>query len=109
METATYTIKLADGTEFIGLGLNGNNFVSPTEITEDVFEGKLSRVEITGGGATTVLLDAELVQIARYGDEWHFILRETPEDVKRERLLAEALDDIYAALTELGDIVAGEG
>ena len=49
METATYTIKLADGTEFIGLGLNGNNFVSPTEITEDVFEGKLSRVEITGG------------------------------------------------------------
>ena len=109
METGIYTIKLADGSELIGLGLNGNNFVSPTEITEETFEGKLARVEITGGGTTTVLLDAELVQIAHYDDGWYFILRETPEDVKRERLLAEALDDIYAALTELGDIVAGEG
>ncbi|MBR3320953.1 MAG: hypothetical protein IKG04_03335 [Exiguobacterium sp.] len=109
METATYTIKLADGTEFIGLGLNGNNFVSPTEITEDVFEGKLSRVEITGGGTTTVLLDAELVQIAHYADGWYFILREVPKAEKREKLVNEALDDIYAALTELGDIIAGEG
>ena len=42
------TVTLADGTQLTGLALNGNNFISKTEISKDTFNGKLSRVTITG-------------------------------------------------------------
>ena len=44
----TFTITLADGTQIAGLELNGNNFISKTEIKHETFKGKLSHVTITG-------------------------------------------------------------
>ena len=41
MEKGTFTVTLADGTSITGLELNGNNFVSKTEVTPEMFAGKL--------------------------------------------------------------------
>ena len=48
MEKSTFTVVLADGTQLSGLELNGNNFISKTPITKEVFAGKLGHVTITG-------------------------------------------------------------
>ena len=85
----TFTITLADDTQISGLGMNGNNFVSKTEITEEMFKGKLGKVTITGDAEadTTGLIgehhNMELAQIAYYtqavhgcDDGWYFILRD---------------------------------
>lgn len=62
--------------------MNGNNFISKTELTEDTFRGKLSKVTITGdaeaedAGLIGEHEHMELVQVQQYGAEWWFILRE---------------------------------
>ena len=71
--------------------LNGSNFVSKTEVTEETFKGKLSHVVITCNEETEKnrLIgehnQMELVQIAYYtqetdglSDGWYFILRDIP-------------------------------
>ena len=77
MEERTFKITLADGTAFEGLGLNGNNFISKTKLTEEDFADKLSTVVIEGSdGSVEELENLELVQIQRYGKEYWFILRQ---------------------------------
>ena len=91
MEKGTFTITLADGTQLSGLELNGNNFVSKTEVTEDTFRGKLSNVIIEGdaeadeAGLIGTHENMELVQIAYYtqavhgcDDGYYFVLRDIP-------------------------------
>lgn len=76
----TYTIELADGKTFENLTMNGNNYVSQTEITEDDFTN-LSHVTITGSdGSVEEMDDAELIQVSRYSDGWYFILRTLSQD-----------------------------
>jgi hypothetical protein len=92
-EKRTWTVTLADGTKLENLTLNNgaNTFHSPAEITEDMFDGKLSEVHIaasdgdmTGCAYPDTLHDAELVQIMQPTDtpdgQWAFILREIPAD-----------------------------
>lgn len=61
--------------------LNGNNFISKTEVTPATFAGKLSKVTISGdaeadaAGLIGTHEHMELVQVKKYGDEWWFILR----------------------------------
>lgn len=89
----TYTISFADGTRLESLTLNpgANTFHSASEITAEMFDGKLSEVHIsasdgdmTGCAYPDTLHNAELVQIMQPADTpdgtWQFILRETPED-----------------------------
>lgn len=68
-----------------------NTFHSPTEITEDTFDGKMSEVHIAASDGDMTecaypdtLHDAELVQIMQPTDtpdgQWAFILREIPTD-----------------------------
>lgn len=83
-----WKITLADGSVIGGLGLNGNNFVSQTEVTPDMFRGKLSRVTIDGPeDADDMGLRGEhgqmkLVQIVHYDDDeaglngWYFVLQD---------------------------------
>ena len=84
-----FTITLADDTQLGGLELNGNNFVSKTEVTADTFRGKLARVIIEGdteadeAGLIGEHERMELVQIAHYTqvehrvpDGWYFVLRD---------------------------------
>ena len=79
-----YTITLSDGSTIEHLRLNGNNFISRIEVTEEDFEGKLGEVIISdGNGYVQIMHDAELVQIINEGAEWWFILRELTDDEKR--------------------------
>lgn len=96
----TITITLADGTKLENLGLNGNNYISDEEIDSAVFEDNLHRVEIRDSetGETTVLHDAELVQLVKYDEEYWFIFREkSPEEADIEAL--------NAAIIELAEII----
>ena len=79
MEEVTYSIELSDGTMLNNLRLNGNNYVSETEVTEAEFAGRISRVIIRSSDTEEILNDAELLQIVHYSDGWYFILREIPE------------------------------
>ena len=111
MEKGTFTIKLADGTQLANLELNGNNFISRTEVTEEMFKGKLSKVTITGdaeadeGGLIGTHEHMELVQIAHYtqdvhgcADGWYFVLREIPA-AELERLQNRGDIDYIAMMT----------
>lgn len=101
-----YMITLSDGTVLSDLTLNGNNFVSQSEVTEAMFAGKLDTVTITDGENTEVLHDAELVQIAHYDftPGWYFILREIPE-AERMQMDMDALTvdhELRITMLELG-------
>lgn len=93
-----WKITLADGSVVDGLDLNGNNFVSQTEITPDMFAGKLSRVTIDGpadaddAGLMGEHGPMELVQIQHYNNPgagligWYFVLRDVQAtDMERLR------------------------
>ena len=68
----TFTITLADGTQLANLELNGNNFVSKTEVNADTFRGKLAKVIIYGNkkadeaGLIGTHHNIELVQVVHY-------------------------------------------
>lgn len=80
-----YRIKLSDNTVIDNLLINGNNFVSATELTEADFEGKLSPVTITDleTGTEELHEHMELVQIINVDyteGNWYFVLRDLTED-----------------------------
>ena len=87
----TFKITLADGTQLTDLELNGNNFFSTKEVTEETFKGKLGHVVISGdkekdeAGLIGTHEHMELVQIAHYTqvthgmkDGYYFVLRDIP-------------------------------
>ena len=92
MEDKTYKIVLADGTELGGLRLNGNNYISDTEVTEATFAGKLGRVIISDGEIAETHENMELVQIQKHSDGWWFILRDVPESERAARQLRADVD-----------------
>ena len=85
----SWKITLSDGTQLKNLALNGNNFVSETKITEDMFEGKLSKVIYEGKEDGQKIKEEhehmELVQIVKYEDGYYFVLRELSEAELKER------------------------
>ena len=91
--------------------LNGNNFVSKTEITADTFRGKLSKVVISGdaeaddAGLIGTHEHMELVQIAHYtqavhgcDDGYYFVLRDIPA-AELEKLTMQGNIDYIAMMT----------
>ncbi len=115
MAKGTFTITLADGTQLKDLELNGNNFISKTQITEETFKGKLEHVIIsTDAKIDKKMLERqiigghermELVQIAHYtqaehglADGWYFILRDISAD-ELEKMKARADIDYLAMMT----------
>ena len=98
-----YEIKLSDGTTLSNLKLNGNNFITEQEINTETFRGKLSSVTITGDEADAYGLvgthkNMELLQVKKYGSEFWFILRDTPEE-KIKLLTIEGNIDYLAIMT----------
>lgn len=75
MSEKIYKITLADGTVLDNLTLNGNNYVSTDEITEDMFNGNCSIVTIDNGDHVETYNNMELVQLVKYDDGYYFILR----------------------------------
>ena len=93
MEKGTFTVTLADGTSIGGLGLNGNNFISKTEVTPEMFAGKLGHVTITGpeeADAAGLLGEHEHMELIRCQKDdalggWAFVIRDIPAE-KLEKL-----------------------
>lgn len=86
----TYSVTLADGTILSDLKLNGNNFVSTVEIKEDIFEDNLYSVKISDGEKEATHTNMELVQLAKYGEEYWFILRDiSSEELATMKLRAD--------------------
>lgn len=84
----SWKITLSDGTQLKNLGLSGNNFISETEVTEDMFAGKLSRVIVEGQedgqDVRNEYEHMELVQIVHYEDGYYFVLRELSQQELKE-------------------------
>lgn len=80
----SWKITLSDGTQLANLRLNGNNFVSETELTDDYFKGKLSKVIfegiVEGKEFRQECEHMELVQIVRNKDGYYFVLRKLSEE-----------------------------
>ena len=106
-----FTVTLSDGTQIGNLELNGNNFVSKTEVTSQTFAGKLGKVIITGdaeadeAGLIGEHHNMELVQVAHYTqkvhgceDGYYFVLRDIPPS-ELERLQARGDIDYIAMMT----------
>lgn len=91
-----YTIKLSDESKLTGLKLNGNNFISTAEVTEDTFKGKLGHVSVTGGEETWEGKNLKLVQISKVESEYWFILRELSSAEINEMQLRSDMD--YVAM-----------
>lgn len=123
-EIRTWTVTLADGTKLENLTLNNgaNTFHSETEITPEMFNGKLSEVHIsssdgdmTGCAYPDTLHDAELVRIMHPTDTpdgtWQFILREIPENevtkAKAEKRLASLESSNEDIILMMADLIGG--
>ena len=104
MDKTIYSITLGDGKVIEDLTMNGNNFVSQAEVTEDDFTD-LSQVTNTGSdGTEEILKNVELHQIAHYSDGWYFILRElTPEEIRNNNNEAQIFYTAIATDTLMED------
>lgn len=101
-----YEIILSDGSRLTNLKLNGNNFVSETEVTEDMFEGKLDEIRITDHqGYDQTFTNMQLAFIQYYDMDgmmsgYYFVLSEIP----REELRWMALESTMEYLAMMSDI-----
>ena len=104
-----YTIKLADGTQLKKLELNGNNYISKTEIKDNVFEGNLETVEITDNETKEkmALQNCKLIQNKQYGDEWWFIIAEKSQEELYKEQVATNITDMELALAEVYEMLLG--
>ena len=94
-----WTVTLDDGTAIGCLTLSGNNFISDTELTPEMFDGKLSKITATDGDNTLEWNNAELVQITHPDSRWWFVLRElSPEELFRATTKAKL--DYLALVTD---------
>ena len=100
MPEKIYKITLANGTVIDNLRLNGNNFISETEVTKEMFEHNLGSVLIEDGETVEEHGNMDLVQIMKYNDEWWFVLRDISEAELREAKLRSDLDYL-AMMTDI--------
>lgn len=98
----SFKITLADGTQLKDLKLSGNNYISKTKITEEDFEGKLSKVIIENETQKTTeeFEHMELVQIVHYENGYYFILRELSAD-ELDKIKTKADIEYLAMMTDI--------
>lgn len=100
----SWKITLSDGTQLANLRLNGNNFVSEKELTEDDFKGKLSKVIfegiVEGKEFKQECEHMELVQIVHYEDGYYFVLRKISED-ELHKIKTQADIEYLAMMTDV--------
>lgn len=99
MVNKTYTVTLSDGTKIENLTLNGNNFISTAQVTEEQFDGKLKSVVIADSeGKEEKHKDMFLVQVSHPAEsEWWFILADkTADQIKQEQF-----EQSIASLTDM--------
>lgn len=89
MANKKLTMTLANGNVIKDLILNGNNYVSNTEVMEKVFSGKISPVRISDGVKEEVLENMEFVRIANWEDKWWILIQEKPPVSETKKLRAD--------------------
>ena len=99
MANKSYTVTLSDGSKVENLTLNGNNFISTTDVTEGQFDGKLKGVTITDSdGVEEKHENMFLVQVTHPSDsEWWFILADKTES----QIKQEHFEQSIASLTDM--------
>lgn len=91
-----YKITLKDGTVIDNLTMNGNNYVSPTEVDTSLFTRKnLSSVVVNDGEKDETLTNLLFVQETHMKDGYYFILRPMTDTEISITDIQEALSDIY--------------
>lgn len=87
MDNKIYKITLGNGHVIDQLKLNGNSFISSTEIDKSVFNGNLSKVIINDGEQDEIHNNMDLIHITQMGDsEFWFALR----DVSNQEITQKA-------------------
>lgn len=87
MDNKIYKITLGNGHVIDRLKLNGNNFISSTDIDKSVFSGNLSKVIINDGEQDEIHNNMDLIHITQMGDsEFWFALR----DVSNQEITQKA-------------------
>ena len=76
MDETRYKITLADGTELSDLRLNGDNYISDTPVSEDIFIDNCSPLTVSDGVSEEVHENAELIQVVQHGEEYWIALRD---------------------------------
>lgn len=111
-----YTITLSDGTVLPNVKVNGDNFISPTVISDDIFTGKLGLVTVATQDEEFQYHDMVLVQNKVMGEESWFILREQTSQEKMLTALKTTIDDnvngitdVQLALAEVFELITGGG
>ena len=94
------TVILADETRLADLELNGDNFISEEELTEDMFENNLSPVIIDTEDGRTTHQHMALVQITHPDGRWWFVLRDITDAELREAKIRGDIDYI-AMMTDV--------
>lgn len=98
----SYTIKLADGRQLTGLGLNSRNFVSAQPVDETIFDNNLSTMTISDGETEQTYHDIEFVQQQQWADGYHLIFRKKTayelDMAELRKAIWGAQDAIYAQL-----------
>ncbi len=90
MEEKNYTIILSNGSMIKDLRLNGNNFISRTKISKEIFKDNCSPVIISDGETEETHEHMELVQVVKYNNEWWFVLRDlSAQELKERKLRAD--------------------
>ena len=89
MTNKKLTMTLSNGNVIKDLILNGNNYVSNTEVTEKVFSGKISPIRISDGVKEEVLENMEFIRIANWEDKWWILIQEKQPISETEKLRAD--------------------
>lgn len=101
MNEKIYFITLSDGTVINNLVKNGDNFISRTEIQEDIFEDNMSIVKINDGENEEVHSNMALTQITHPNQtEWWFVLR----DLTAQELLMRQLTSNIEYIAMMTDV-----
>lgn len=95
------TIILDDGREIHNLRQNGDNYVSPTEIDEEIFEYNTDTVIIRDELANEIILNnAEFIQQMHFPDGFYICFREkSPNELAMEKLQSQI--DYIAMMSDI--------
>lgn len=92
MDDKVYKITLGNGHIVDQLRMNGNNFISATEIDKSVFSGNLSKVTINDGVRDEVHKNMDLIHLTKMGDsEYWFALRDlSDQEITQKAFMSAA-------------------
>lgn len=90
MDEKTYKITLADGTMLENLSLNGNNFISASEVDASIFESNCCPVTINDGETDEIHDNMELVQVTKVDGKYWIVLRDISEkELERDKMKSD--------------------